>query len=88
MENWNSASVRRLYELYLQHDRRLRGKVAATNRSLGSPHPNKIKLDRLTQTEFEAILRDPKADPETNRLWVRRIIRGHEQEFPTLRAAS
>ena len=61
--------------------------VAAANLSLGSSNPKKIHLERLTRTQFEAVLTDPTNDQEAIQLWVRRIIRRHENEFPVRQAA-
>jgi hypothetical protein len=87
MENWNSEMIKRLYKLYQQHDRQLRKDVAASNRSLGSANPEKTNLKQLTLPEFEAILKNQAKDDEVVSMWVRRIIRGHENEFPSLQAA-
>jgi hypothetical protein len=87
MEKWNSEMIKRLYKLYQQHDRQLRKDVAASNRSLGSANPEKTKLKQLTLAEFTAILKNQSKDDEVVSLWVRRIIRGHENEFPSLLAA-
>jgi hypothetical protein len=87
MGKWNSEMVERLYELYKQHHRRLLNDVIATNRSLGSRNPEKTRLKELTFDEFEAILASPNRDKKIHTLWIRRIIRGHESEFPSLKAA-
>jgi hypothetical protein len=81
---WTAERVSRLYELYERHIDRLRTDVVKANRSLGSTEPEKTNLEILNRAEFEALLRRPTDDPEVTRLWVRRIIRGHEQEFPEL----
>jgi hypothetical protein len=87
MTEWNPQSIGRLYELYERHVEDLKRDVVAANRSLGSSHPEKTKLECLTRDQFEGILMDPAKDTEAVHLWVRRIIRGHEHEFPTLQAA-
>lgn len=84
---WTAKSVTRLYELYLEHIDRLRNDVIDTNRSLGSPHPEKTKLEPMPRSEFERFLHRLENDPESGRLWLRRIIRDHEQEFPELESA-
>ncbi len=81
---WTAENVGRLYELYERHIDRLRKDVVEANRTLGSTEPEKTDLDGLTHAEFEALLKSPTDDPEVTRLWVRRIIRGHEHEFPKL----
>jgi hypothetical protein len=87
MVEWNTQSIGRLYELYERYVDDLRRDVAAANSSLGSLDPEKTRLECLTRAQFEAILTDPTKDPEAVHLWVRRIIRGHENEFPALQAA-
>ncbi len=77
----------RLYELYGHHIDRLRVDIVKTNRSLGSSKPEKSNLDILSRSEFEALLEQPTDDPDVTRLWVRRIIRGHELKFPELEVA-
>jgi hypothetical protein len=81
---WTADDICRLYELYERHVERLRLDVVEANRSLGSPEPEKTHLDVLTQAQFEALLNGPTDDPEMTQRWVRRIIRGHEDEFPEL----
>ena len=61
--------------------------VAAVNRSLGSAKPDETSLEPLSRSDFEVFLKQPTDDPEAVRLWVRRIIRGHEREFPGLTVA-
>jgi hypothetical protein len=87
MIEWNPQSIGRMFELYEVHIDRLKRDVAASNKALGSPHPDKTNLNYLTRTEFEVLLKEPAKDPEAIHLWVRRIIRGHEHEFPELQAA-
>jgi hypothetical protein len=58
--------------------------VVETNRSLGSSNPDKTGLPDLSREEFEALLKNPSRDAEARQLWIRRIIRGHEHEFPEL----
>lgn len=81
---WTGKRIGRLFELYERHFEQLRSDVIATNRSLGSLSPERTWLEPLTRNQFEALLADQTADPEITRLWVRRIIRGHEKEFPEL----
>lgn len=87
MTQWLGKDRERLFELYRRHVDGLRRDVSGVNRSLGSPRPQDVKLGALTRAEFEALLADPLADPEAVQLWLRRIIRGHEDEFPSLQAA-
>jgi len=82
--HWTAEYVNRLYELYQRHIGRLRKDVVEANRSLGSTEPEKTNLEVLTHAQFEAVLKEPTDDPQVTRLWVRRIIRGHEHEFPQL----
>jgi hypothetical protein len=83
---WTSATIDRLHRFYERHIDRLRAELMAANRSLGSSNPEKTGLNRLTRAEFEVLLRRPGDDPEVTRLWLRRITRGHEREFPELHA--
>lgn len=85
---WSAEKVKRLYELYERHVGRLRKDVVEANRSLGSPEPEKTNLEVLSHAQFEAVLTGPTDDPDVTRLWVRRIIRGHEHEFPELSCES
>ncbi len=84
---WTANQMTRLYELYRQHIERLRADVTETNRSLGSSNPEKTGVPDLSRAEFESLLKNASRDPEARRLWIRRIIRGHEQEFPELESA-
>ena len=81
---WTAKDVDRLYGLYERHIDRLRTDVTRANRSLGSSHPERRHLNPMSRSEFEAMLRRQANDPEAARLWVRRIIRGHEHESPEL----
>lgn len=81
---WTADTMTRLYDLYEDHIERLRNDVAAVNRSLGSQKPECDRPRCLTRLEFEAILTDRSDDPVVTQLWIRRIISGHEAEFPTL----
>ncbi len=81
---WTAKRMDRLYELYERHIDRLRTDVIEANRSLGSSQPQRTHLDRLGRSEFETLLQQPTDDSEVARSWVRRIIRGHEHEFPEL----
>lgn len=76
----------RLHALHDEHTDRLIADVIACNRSMGSPHPERVKLQRLTREEFTFLLenRDHPAGPEVVDRWVRRFTRGHEHEFPGL----
>jgi hypothetical protein len=76
----------RLYGLYQQHFRRLRATVIAANRSLGSSQPEKTWMELIGREEFERLLRAPR-DPDVANRWLRRIVRGHEHEFPNLQVA-
>ena len=46
----------------------------------------KTNLRRLSRAELESFLTRPAKNPEPTRLWVKRIIRGHEHEFPEIGA--
>ena len=81
---WSAERISRLYELYERHIDRLKKDVVEANRLLGLTQPEKTDLKILTVAEFEALLNEPSDDPEVTRLWVHRIIRGHEDEFPEL----
>lgn len=85
---WTTETIGRLYEYYGQHIDQLRSDVVVTNRGLGSPNPDKTKLENLTRKEFESLLQEPNNDPKVIQMWLRRIIRGHEHEFPELRLVS
>jgi len=87
MIDLNSNTIPRLYVLYERYFDSILQDVAAANISLGSSNPEKVHLERLTLTEFEAVLTDPTNDREAVDLWVQRITRGHEQEFPDFQAA-
>lgn len=83
---WTKELVDRVYELYERHIDRLRADVIAVNRALGSSNPAKTNLAPLSRLAFEELLKQPAEDPERQRLWLRRIIRGHEHEFSQLTA--
>jgi hypothetical protein len=83
-----AETVDRLHVLHRRHVDQLRAEVISVNRSLGSRNPERCRLDYLARDEFEAMLTRPTDDPELVCLWVRRIIRGHESEFPDLFAGS
>ena len=72
----------RLYTLYRYYHGRLCDRIVEANRLLGSSHPA-AKLAPLSQSEFTATI-DDNRDPEAIRLWLCRIVRGHEDEFPEL----
>ena len=78
--------MERLYELYQQHFRDLRSVVTAANRTHGSSQPEKTWMELISRDEFERLLNNPD-EPEVAERWVRRIIRGHEHEFPSLQVA-
>lgn len=77
----------RLYELYRVHYTRLRADVSGVNRSLGSTQPTKTWMQLLNRSEFESLVAAPSDEPEVVERMIRRIVRGHEQEFPGLRVA-
>ena len=79
---WTAEQLDRLYELYQQHIERLRADVIKSNRSLGSRNPEKTALKCVSRREFNARVTRQTDDPEVVRLWIRRIIRGYEHEFP------
>jgi hypothetical protein len=81
---WTADTIDHIYELYGQHIQQLRSDVITANRLLGSSKPEKTALRCLTRAEFESLLNQPTDDPQIRHLWLRRIIRGHEQEFPDL----
>lgn len=85
---WIGKRMDRLFELYEQYVERLQSDAVAVNRSLGSSHPRRTWLKPLTRRQFEAFLTDEPAEYEVRRLWMLRIVRGHEQEFPELRATT
>jgi hypothetical protein len=77
----------RLYELYQEHFHELRSAVISANRSHGSLRPEKTWMELLSRDEFATLLRSPIEEPEVAIRWVRRIIRGHEREFPNIQVA-
>jgi hypothetical protein len=79
---WTAGTINRIYELYGQHIQRMRTDVITANRLLGSSNPEKTALRCLTRVEFEAKFQHPTDDAEIRDKWLRRIIRGHEHEFP------
>jgi hypothetical protein len=81
MNNWTPKSMERLYELYEQHFEHLHQIAEVTNLSLGSPNPNSTRLERLTRSQFEAVCNGATSDRKVIELWIRRIIRDHENEF-------
>ena len=76
----------RLYELYQQHFHDLRSVVTSANHLHGSPQPEKTWMELISREEFERLLNNAD-EPEVAKRWVRRIIRGHEREFPNLQVA-
>jgi len=85
--DWAQLEMDRLYELYQQHFAELRSAVISANRSHGSPQPEKTWMELLSRDEFSTLLQSPTYEPEITAGWVKRIIRGHEHEFPNLRVA-
>ena len=85
--DWYKADMERLYELYQRHFQHLRSVVTSANRSHGSSHPDKTWMELLCRDEFESLLTSSTDEPEVVQRWVRRIIRGHEHEFPDLQVA-
>jgi len=85
--DWSEIDMDRLYELYRQHFYQLRRDVIRVNRSLGSTQPEKTWMELLSREEFETLITAPTDEPEVAQRWMRRITRGHEHEFPQLRAA-
>jgi hypothetical protein len=77
----------RLYELYTIHFVQLRADISVVNRSLGSLHPEKTWMQMLERTEFDALVSAPSEEPDIINRLIRRIVRGHEEEFPELRVA-
>lgn len=84
--DWSPREMERLYELYQKHFGDLRSVVIAANRVHGSSQPEKTWMELISRDEFERLLNNPE-EPELAERWVRRIVRGHEHEFPTLRVA-
>ena len=85
--DWSVNNMDRLYELYQQHFHRLHTDVTAANQSHGSSHPEKTWMELLGRDEFERLVKNPPDEPELVDRWLRRIIRGHEHEFPNLQVA-
>lgn len=81
---WTAKHMDRLHEFYGRYIDGLRADIVEANRSLGSSRPEHTHLEHLGRHEFETLLHQPTDDPEVARMWVRRIIRGHEHEFPGL----
>ncbi|MDA1053488.1 MAG: hypothetical protein O3C40_23815 [Planctomycetota bacterium] len=79
-------SMDRLYELYQQNFLRLRSSVIEANRSHGSQHPEKTWMELISKEEFNELLTKP-MDPKVAKRWIKRIVRGHEEEFPELLVA-
>ena len=84
--DWPVENMDRLYELYQQYFNRLREDVVKSNRMLGAARPS-MRLEQLSRAGFESLLENWRQDPESAQLWIRRIVRGHEQEFPQLEVA-
>jgi hypothetical protein len=87
MTEWTADRIARLYELHKRYVDALRRDVIEVNRSLGSPKPEKTGLTYLTRAQFRSLLNGRSGNREIVRLWVRRIIRGNEHEFPDFQAA-
>ena len=85
---WIGKRLDRLFELYERYVEDLQADLVAANRSLGSTDPKKTWLAPFTRKQFEAFLSDEPADQEIRRLWILRIVRGHENEFPELQATA
>ena len=85
--DWAQLDMDRLYELYQQHFYELRAAVTSANRSHGSLQPEKTWMELLSRDEFETLLQNPTDEPEVAIRWVRRIIRGHEHDFPNMQVA-
>jgi hypothetical protein len=87
MAQWNGDSMDRLYGLYERYIEDVKRDIRTANVELGSANPERVSLQALSRDEFEIALSDPARDREATSLWLRRIVRGHEQEFPFLQAA-
>ena len=85
--DWPIDDRDRLFDLYERHIDRLLSDVAKTNRRLGSANPEKTRLRQISRSEFDMLLCRPADDVDLTRQWLRRIIRGHEREFPRLTRA-
>ena len=84
--DWSPGGMNRLFELYQQQFRGLRTLVIAANRSHGSSRPEKTWMEPLGREEFEKLFKSP-SEPDIANRWVRRIIQGHEHEFPNAQVA-
>ena len=82
-----TGRIDRLYELYVQHFSRLKTDVGDINRSLDSNFPEKTWMELLSRSDFESRIESTERNEEQVQLWVRRLIRGFEHEFPDLRVA-
>jgi hypothetical protein len=82
---WTAETIDRIYELYGQHIARLHGDVAFVNRQLGSLQPERTTLQKMSRVDFETMLLTPCRNGDIRNQWLRRIVRGHEREFPELR---
>ena len=85
--DWSSTDLDRLYELYRNHFHQLRASVISANTTLGSGNPEKTRMQLMTKAEFGQVLTSKTEEPEVAERWVKRIISGHEHEFPNLRVA-
>jgi hypothetical protein len=84
--DWSPREMERLYELYEQHFHDLRSVVTSANHTHGSSEPGKTWMELISREEFERLVKNPD-ESEVAKRWVRRIIRGHECEFPSLQVA-
>jgi hypothetical protein len=84
--DWSPSEMDRLYELYQQHFHDLRSAVTSANRLHGSSQPEETWMELISREDFERLLNNPD-EPEVANRWVRRLIRGHEREFPNLQVA-
>jgi hypothetical protein len=87
MLEWNAEAIAKLYQLHKRYVAALRRDVIEVNRSLGSSNPTKSDLVCLTRAQFESLVKGHGSDSENVQLWIRRMIRGNEHEFPELQAA-
>ncbi|QEG38920.1 hypothetical protein [Roseimaritima ulvae] len=86
MTEWTPETIERLFDRYERHFDQLVKDSTTVNCDLASKNPKKTQLQRLTRTEFQQILTDRTNDSEAIELWVKRIVRGHEEEFSTRQA--
>lgn len=77
-----TALAEQVYALYTEHFQELRRDVIEANLCLGSTHSKKTWMELLGRQEFEDLI-NRLEDPEVAKRWLRRLIRGHENELPT-----